>query len=64
MKTIDELANKYALHPNYVKSIIERMDGLAIKGNIVYAPKQSFLLPMLGVALLFAVIVILTMLAN
>ena len=57
--TIDELANIYALHPDYVKSIIERTDGLAIKGNVVYTPKQSFLLPLLGVAGVFAAIVIL-----
>ncbi|WMW48413.1 hypothetical protein RFN66_05490 [Bacillus paralicheniformis] len=59
MMTIEELANKYALHPDYVKSIIERTDGLAIKGDVVYAPKQSFLLPALGVAGLFFAIVIL-----
>ncbi|MEC3608787.1 hypothetical protein P9126_17640 [Bacillus glycinifermentans] len=64
MMTIDELANMYALHPEHVKSLVERMDGLAIKGNVVYAPKQSFLLPLLGGAGLFAVIVILPMLAN
>ena len=59
MMTIDELAEKYELHPDYVKSVIERTDGLAIKGNVAYAPKQSFLLPLLGVAGLVAVIVIL-----
>ncbi|MCY8663679.1 hypothetical protein MOE03_14465 [Bacillus haynesii] len=37
MMAIDELAEKYELHPDYVKSIIERTDGLAIKGNVVYA---------------------------
>ncbi|MBU8789024.1 MULTISPECIES: hypothetical protein [Bacillus] len=62
MMTIDELANIYALHPEHVKSLVERMDGLAIKGNVVYAPKQSFLLPLLGVAGVFAAIVILPML--
>jgi len=50
MMTIDELANKYTLHPDYVKSIIERTDELSIKGNVAYVPKQSFLLPLLGVA--------------
>ncbi|TWJ95209.1 hypothetical protein CHCC20495_0719 [Bacillus licheniformis] len=64
MMTIEELADKYALHPEHVKSLVERMDGLAIKGNVVYAPKQPFLLPMLGVAGLFFAIVILPMLAN
>jgi len=64
MMTIEELAEKYELHPDYVRSIIERTDGLAIKGNVVYAPKQPFLLPMLGVAGLFFAIVILPMLAN
>ncbi|TWJ83444.1 hypothetical protein CHCC15325_4376 [Bacillus licheniformis] len=59
MMTIKELAEKYELHPDYVKSIIERTEGLAIKGNVVYAPKQSFLLPALGVAGLFFAIVIL-----
>ncbi|KRT94827.1 hypothetical protein ABE068_17790 [Bacillus glycinifermentans] len=59
MMTIDELAEKYALHPEHVKSLVERMDVLAIKGNVVYAPKQSFLLPILGVAGLFSAIVIL-----
>ncbi|MEC0670442.1 hypothetical protein P8875_09755 [Bacillus haynesii] len=59
MMTIEELAEKYELHPDYVKSIIERTDGLAIKGDVVYAPKQSFLLPALGVAGLFFAIVIL-----
>ncbi|OJT67582.1 hypothetical protein BFP46_17565 [Bacillus licheniformis] len=64
MMTIDELAEKYELHPNYVKSIIERTEGLAIKGNVAYAQKQSSLLPILWVAVLFFVIVILPMLAN
>ncbi|WP_144531413.1 hypothetical protein [Bacillus paralicheniformis] len=64
MMTIDELAEKYELHPDYVKSIIERTEGLAIKGNVAYVPKQSFLLPALGVAGLFFAIVILPMLAN
>ncbi|ARC76573.1 hypothetical protein MHH84_03260 [Bacillus sp. FSL K6-1109] len=64
MMTIDELAEKYELHPDYVKSIIERTEGLAIKGNVAYVPKQSSLLPILGVAVLFFVIVILPMLAN
>ncbi|MCY8035615.1 hypothetical protein [Bacillus sonorensis] len=59
MMTINELAEKYELHPDYVKSVIERTDGLAIKGNVVYAPKQSFLLPMLGGAGVFVAIVIL-----
>ncbi|MCY9280812.1 hypothetical protein [Bacillus haynesii] len=59
MMTIEELAEKYELHPDYVKSIIERTDGLAIKGNVAYVPKQSYLLPMLGVAGLFFAIVIL-----
>ncbi len=59
MMTIDELADKYGIPPEYVKSIVERTDGLAIKGNVVYAPKQSFLLPALGVAGLFVAIVIL-----
>ncbi|KAA6447568.1 hypothetical protein [Bacillus swezeyi] len=64
MMTIDELADMYALHPEHVKSLVERMDGLAIKGNVVYAPKQPFLLPVLGVAGLFFAIVIMPMLAN
>ncbi|MED1659578.1 MULTISPECIES: hypothetical protein [Bacillus subtilis group] len=64
MMTIEELAKKYELHPDYVKSIIERTDGLAIKGNVAYVPKQSYLLPMLGVAWLFFAIVIMPMLAN
>ncbi|QII47802.1 hypothetical protein G3M81_03165 [Bacillus paralicheniformis] len=59
MMTIEELAEKYELHPDYVKSIIERTDGLAIKGNVAYVPKQSYLLPMLGIAWLFFAIVIL-----
>ncbi|TWN98502.1 hypothetical protein KY998_10820 [Bacillus paralicheniformis] len=59
MMTIDELAEKYELHPDYVKSIIERTEGLAIKGNVAYVQKQSFLLPALGVASLFVAIVIL-----
>ena len=64
MMTIEELAEKYELHPDYVKSIIERTEGLAIKGNVAYVPKQSCLQPILGVAVLFFVIVILPMLAN
>ncbi|TWK40097.1 hypothetical protein CHCC20347_0555 [Bacillus paralicheniformis] len=59
MMTIDELAEKYELHPDYVKSIIERTEGLAITGNVAYVQKQSFLLPALGVASLFVAIVIL-----
>ncbi|MBU8583583.1 hypothetical protein KM911_17945 [Bacillus paralicheniformis] len=59
MMTIDELAEKYELHPDYVKSIIERTEGLAIKGNVAYVPKQSFLLPALAVVGLFVAIVIL-----
>ncbi|MCY9148818.1 hypothetical protein [Bacillus haynesii] len=62
--TIEELAEKYELHPDYVRSIIERTDGLAIKGNVAYVPNQSFMLPALGVAGLFFAIVILPMLAN
>jgi len=64
MMTIEELAEKYELHPDYVKSIIECTDGLAIKGNVAYVPKQSYLLPMMGVAWLFFAIVIMPMLAN
>jgi len=64
MMTIEELAEKYELHSDYVKSIIERTDGLAIKGNVAYVPKQSYLLPMMGVAWLFFAIVIMPMLAN
>ncbi|MGO4966310.1 MULTISPECIES: hypothetical protein [Bacillus subtilis group] len=59
MMTIDELANMYALHPDYVKSIIERTDGLAIKGDVVYAPKQSFLLPAIGAVGLFVTVAVL-----
>ncbi|MCY7789871.1 hypothetical protein [Bacillus haynesii] len=64
MMAIEELAEKYELHPDYVKSIIERTDGLAIKGNVAYAPKQSFLLPMLGASGLFVILVILPQLIN
>ncbi|MEC1037616.1 hypothetical protein [Bacillus licheniformis] len=64
MMTIEELANKYALHPDYVKSIIERTEGLAIKGNVAYVPKQPFLLPMLGASGLFVTLVILPQLIN
>ncbi|MCY8009722.1 hypothetical protein MOJ76_15620 [Bacillus haynesii] len=56
--TIDELADKYELHPDYVRTIIERTDGLAVKGNVAYVPKQSYLMPALGVAALFFAIVI------
>ena len=59
MMTIDELANMYALHPDYVKSIIERTDGLAIKGDVVYASKQSFLLPAIGAVGLFVTVAVL-----
>ncbi|WP_307892586.1 hypothetical protein [Bacillus swezeyi] len=64
MMTIDELAEKYELHPEYVRSIIKRTDGLAIKGNVAYVPKQSYLLPALGVAGLFFAMVIMPMLTN
>lgn len=64
MMTIDELAEKYDLHPDYVRSILERTDGLAVKGNVAYVPKQSYLLPALGVAGLFFAIVIMPMMAN
>ncbi|TWJ42203.1 hypothetical protein [Bacillus licheniformis] len=64
MMTIEELAEKYELHPDYVRSIIERTEGLAIKGNVAYVPKQSFLLPALGVAGLFFAIVILPQMIN
>lgn len=57
--TIDELAEKYNLNPEYVRSIIERTEGLAVK-NVAYAPKQPFLLPALGVAGVFVAIVILS----
>ncbi|MBU8740385.1 hypothetical protein [Bacillus licheniformis] len=59
MMTIEELAEKYELHPEYLRSIIERTEGIAIKGNVAYVPKQSFLLPALGVVGLFVAIVIL-----
>ncbi|AKQ71749.1 MULTISPECIES: hypothetical protein [Bacillus] len=59
MMTIDELAEKYELHPDYVKSIIERTEGLAIKGNVVYVPKQSFLLPAIGAVGLFVAVAVL-----
>lgn len=59
MMTIEELAEKYELHPVYLRSIIERTEGIAIKGNVAYVPKQSFLLPALGVVGLFVAIVIL-----
>ncbi|MCY8548673.1 hypothetical protein MOD25_02005 [Bacillus haynesii] len=64
MMAIEELAEKYELHPDYVKSIIERTDGLAIKGNVAYAPKQSFLLPLLGASGMFVILVILPQLIN
>ncbi len=39
MMTIDELAEKYEFHLDYVKSIIERTEGLVIKGNVAYVLK-------------------------
>ncbi|HWO96135.1 hypothetical protein PVN28_14915 [Bacillus licheniformis] len=59
MMTIEELAEKYELHPEYLRSIIERTEGLAIKGNVVYVPKQSFLLPAIGAVGLFVTVAVL-----